>query len=267
MFGDESGTMPLADHDRPFVVAAVAGFSLVSTVAPGTHSPRWLVNEIVRNDLIPFIAYIRPRPGYAHAVTGKLVKMDVMARMRRLVTGRHEFLPVNGLPFRNMLWTHCSIQAMAQAVTSAVFSAPVTRIEVVLDRKTLAPETRSMLVSQCREMPVQLAASIARVRPRNPAKADGYLANLQLTPDQVTVQWSDDPGVNGSSPGLRLAHCLARLYLAQLLRARFPSLPEMLADAKFPECARDITAIVTRSLTPDAISTWERVTGLREPQT
>ena len=265
VYADECGGIPLDDADEPFVGAAVSATQPVT----GTTSLRFdvglLLRHMARSGASPFLAHVKPFPGYGQQVTSKLSKMDTMARARRLTTGVHAYSPPGGIALRHVLWIHCVSQAVGMAFTRRAFQVPISRLVVTFDRLTLVPESRCLVIDECRKIPERLLAIANENHSSAPRQLDGLIGNLQVGPADVVIQWSDDPSASGTEDGLHLADRLAWHYQKHLQKPTTPSFLDLLAQAGHTGITHDVTPLVIAPLERGSIETWKRDTGLPEP--
>jgi hypothetical protein len=266
VYADECGTMPIDDHGDPFVGATVSALQPISGVRGLRFGRVQLLAQMTRNAATPFLAHVQPFSGYGQQMAAKFGKMDTMARARRLVRRTHEYLPRGGIAVRNMVWGHCVTQAVAQAFATYAFRAPISRLEVTFDQKTLAPENRRMVIDKCREIPQRARDSAEKFRALNERQVDDFLSNVQVAQSDVVIQWSDEPGAAGTEDGLLLADRLAWHYQKHLLRPTTPSFTELLAQAGHTGITIDVTPLLLAPIDRESIDKWKRDTGLPEPE-
>jgi hypothetical protein len=269
VYVDECGLPPLDDHDKPYVAAAASALQPVSDTRSLRFDVDLLLGHMARNHATAFLAHVSPFPGYGQRVAAKFGKMDTMAKARKLVTGVHEYLPAGGLRVRNTLYSHCISQAVGQALTKHAFRGAIERLVVTFDQMTLAPENRRMVIDECRKVPRRLAdvaASYRTVDHRHVEQLEGLLNNLQITPTDIVIQWSDEPGAAGTADGLHLADRLAWHYRKHLEKPTNPtSFLDHLSGAGHTDITFDVTPVVVTPIDRDSIDRWERDTGLPEP--
>ena len=265
IYADECGGIPLDDSSEPFVGAAVSAIQPITGALALRFDVPLLVRHLARTSAAPFLAHVKPFPGYGAQVSAKFDKMDTMARARKLVTGVHEYLPSGGVAVRNNIWVHCVTQAVGQALVMHSFRGPIDRVVVTFDQKTLAPESRRMVIDKCREIPQRITESAAKFHALNPRQVESVLSNVQVAPDDMVIQWSDEPGTTGTEDGLHLADRLAWHYQKHLQSPTQPSFLDALAQAGHKDITYDVTQIMIRPIDRDSIETWKRDTGLPEP--
>lgn len=265
IFGDESGNLPLREEDGVFVGATVATQSPLEKIEERNRNPRWLVQKLQEYSAHPFVAYIRPVPGYGAAVKSKLEKMDIMARSKRLLYGEHPYLPQGGIALRNFVWMHCIFQAITQSFAWSIIGGPIDALRIILHQKTLAPENRQLLVDVVKRSPASAREILARARKLYGNMADRYLSNMRVDPSRISVSWSNDPGTSGAQPGLLLADRLAWHYRRDLVGLNKTRIDDEMTKAGFERFAMDITKIVTAPINRRSIENWKWATGLPEP--
>lgn len=263
IYGDESGTMPASDRDAPFVAALLVARNAIAEVGRRSRSVNWLVCTIRALELRPSIAYVKPRPGFAKTWAAKTDLMDTMARARRLVTGRHDYLPQAGIPRRNHVWIRATQQALLQSTLSSLFVGPVVEVTLVLDRKTMANETERFMRDRVDALIPLVKDQLLRLRSAHPkyaAQIDRYHENLQTT--CIKFEW----GSPEKQAGLWLSHHLARLTHRELMGQNKKSLFDALTRDGHRHFCRDVTDSLLRPVTDEAIERWKRDTGLPVPK-
>jgi hypothetical protein len=81
IFGDESGTMPVNDDDKPLVAATVTFLDKTPAAVRGSDEDETLISIFKDLNVIPFAATVKPFPGYGKVLKGKHDKIQVMARV------------------------------------------------------------------------------------------------------------------------------------------------------------------------------------------
>ena len=137
IFGDESGTMPVADGDGPFCTAAIAtlGPPPVLNDRSGHRIDVFLACTTAL--CVPQVAFVRPSQGYGQQLRAKTSKMSTMARASRLVTGSHEYVPDRGYSARNLVWIRSMAIGLARVVVRMTDPQSIDSVVVALDRKGL----------------------------------------------------------------------------------------------------------------------------------
>jgi len=119
VFGDESGTMPVADLDDVFVAAAVAitDPSVLTALPLRRSNPEFTAKLLVRADALLSCAYVLPCPGYGAALTRRIEQLSMLALSTERMTGeKRAFVPPGGLRAPNAVW----MVAMKAAVLGAI---------------------------------------------------------------------------------------------------------------------------------------------------
>ncbi|MDE2059132.1 MAG: hypothetical protein KGL31_04470 [candidate division NC10 bacterium] len=255
--------MPASDGDAPFVAALLVSRNTIAEVGRRSRSVNWLVCSIRALELRPSIAYVKPRPGFAKTWAAKTDLMDTMARARRLVTGRHDYLPQAGMPRRNHVWIRATQQALLQSTLSSLFVGPVVEVTLVLDRKTMADETERFMRDRVDALIPLVKDQLLRLRsahPEHAAQIDGYYENLQAT--CIKFEW----GSPEKQAGLWLSHHLAWLTHRELMGQNKKSLFDALTLDGHRHFCRDVTDNLLQPITDEAIENWKRATGLPVPK-
>ncbi len=265
IYAEECGTMPLDDSGQPFVGAAVAAPQPISGTLDLRFDVPRLIRYLAKNSASPFLAHVKPFPGYGAHVSAKFAKMDTMAKERRRVTGIHEYLPADGVAIRNNIWVHCVTQAAGQALARHAFRDPIDRVVLTFDQKSLAPESRRMVIDECRKIPQRIRETAAKYLPLKPYQVASVLGNVRVAPADMVIQWSDEPGAAGTEDGLHLADRLAWHYQKHLQKPTQPTFLDALEQAGHKDITYDVTPAVISPIDRESIEKWKRDTGLPEP--
>lgn len=270
IFGDESGTMPVDDADKPFVAATVAVLDNPPVIVPGSDDDEKMVEIFTSLSIIPFAAIVTPYPGYGRALKAKYDKIQTMARATRLVTrARASYLDEKmlkeGFDLRNTIWGHAMVQSVARAVLNTVFTISVNAVEVILDRKTMTQSIRQFfkefIVNGLGEGTRQ---SLRSILPLNQTVISEWEGRVRFSSKTTGFRWSDESEELEKQFGLRLADRFARkVYQGRI--ARKPGIEERLKAAGFESFVEDITESVTR-IDPRLVEKFREITGLPEPQ-
>jgi hypothetical protein len=266
IYGDEAGTMPQSDNGDIFVAATVSVFGAPPIITePDGHIP-WFLNKLKDFKALPYVSYIKPVTGYGNDIKRKIEKMNVMARMTRLITGANRsYLTQEGVPLRNYVWLYCMKIAIGQALVGSIFRGEVEKIEVVLDQKTMATPTRTLFKNQVQITDHQLAGVLDQAKLIYPhQKISSIEARLRTVHNSISLLWSDEDTTSISKGGLHLAHYLASHFRKGLLGSDIPTIQKLLIDEGFNNIDLNITDQIT-SIDQRAINNWEKNTGLKEP--
>lgn len=265
IYGDEAGTMPLEDDGDIFVTATVSvlGEPPLINLPNGHHT--WLIDQFKALNVTPCIAFIKPISGYGKEIKIKLDKMNIMARMTRLITGSNaQYLTQEGIPLRNYIWVFCMGQAIGQGIVGAIVKEyNVDRIEIVLDQKTMPVPVRSLFKNQIQQISPLLGEILEQAKQINPQLAEKFKSRLRFSQDTISLCWSDEVNSSSSKGGLVLAHYLASHYRKGLIKPNNP-IKLRLSQSGFQNIDVDFTNKIT-SIDRRAIENWEAITGLREP--
>ena len=270
IFGDESGTMPINDTDKPFVAATVSVLGDPPVLIPGSEDDEKMAEIFANLNIVPFAAVVKPYPGYGKDLNEKYDKINVMARATRLITGASaSYLDDRelreGFDLRNTVWAHAMVQAISNAVLSTLFTNPVEAVRVILDQKTMTPSMRQffreVIVHRLGEGTKQFLRSF---RPTNPAVVSAWEDRVQFSSKTTMFSWSDESDELQQQFGLRLADRFARkIYRAQI--AGRPGIVALLEAAGFENFVNDISGLVTR-LDERLVNNFKKKTGLPEPK-
>jgi hypothetical protein len=270
IFGDESGTMPINDGDKPFVTATIAVLDNPPVLVRGSNDDKKMVEIFSSLSIIPFAAIVSPYAGYGRVLKTKYDKIQVMARATRLVTGAKvpyldEKTLKEGFDLRNTVWANAMVQSVANAVINTLFRNPIDAVQVILDRKTMTPSMRQffkeIVVKRIGEGTKQFLRSIL---PLNPTIVSEWEDRVRFSSETTAFTWSDESEELEKEFGLRLADRFARkIYQARITVN--PGIEEMLKAAGFEGFVRDITEVVTR-FDERLVENFRKVTGLPEPK-
>ena len=270
IFGDESGTMPMDDADKPFVAATIAVLDNPPVLVRGSDDDEKMAEIFASLNIIPFAAIVKPYPGYGKVLKAKYDKINVMARATRLITGaRAPYLDDKtlreGFDLRNTVWVNAMVQAIANAVLNTLFTNSVDAVQVILDRKTMTPSMRQffkeMIVNRIGEGTKQFLRSFLTV---NPTVVSEWEDHVRFSSETTAFSWSDESEELEKQFGLRLADRFARkVYQAQITRQ--PGIEAILAAAGFEGFVSDISELVTR-LDERLVDNFIKKTGLPEPK-
>ena len=271
IFGDESGTMPTKDSDKPFVTATVAFFEKTPHAIPGSDEDEKLVKILRESNAIPFLAIVKPFPGYGNSLKSKYDKMLVMARAKRLLNGSEvPDLDKDGINLRNEVWDHAMVQSILHAIRCAMYGGSIDSVRILLDERTMTKLRRELFT----QMIYQLGSNIreylerlkkARFRRDDQEIISKHVGRIKFSALSTTLHWSDDSARFRSQFALKLADRLARKMYRQLLNTSLIGIEHSLRNAGFEDFLHDITHLVTSPLSQKAIGAWKRDTGLPEP--
>lgn len=266
IFGDESGTMPINDTDKPFVAATVAVLDNPPVLIPGSDDDSKMVEIFSNLNIIPYITVVKPFPGYGNTLKAKHGKMQVMARATRLVNGANaRYLNENGFDIRNWIWCHAMGQGIANAVLHTVSTSSIDVVRVLLDRKTMSPSMRVFF----KEMVVNHVGNwtkefVAKYRMAYPSEVSLWEDRARFSSKSVILNWSDESKELEKQFGLKLADRLARkIYQAQMTGQ--PGIESMFKAAGFDNIVIDISKLVIR-LDRRVVDNFKRNTRLPEPR-
>lgn len=270
IFGDESGTMPIDDLDKPFVAATVSVLGDPPVLVRGSDDDQKMAEIFAKLNIVPFAAVVKPYPGYGNDLNAKYDKINVMARATRLTTGASApYLDDRelreGFDLRNTVWAHAMVQAISNAVLSTLFTNPVEAVRVILDQKTMTPSMRQffreVIVHRIGEGTKQF---LRNFRPANSTVVLEWEDRVQFSSKTTMFSWSDESDVLEQQFGLRLADRFARkIYQAQI--ADRPGIVAILEAAGFEDFVNDISGLVTR-LDARLVNNFKKKTGLPEPK-
>lgn len=275
VYGDESGTMPITDDDEVFLAAACAVPDGVPEGLPLRRSrPRQLAAHLQDAGAAPMVAYIRPGPGYSATLSGKLDRMNTMARATRLRTGANTgFVPDQGLEPRNMAWTYATLMAVATSGLLLVLRTGEVPegLDIYLDEKTLPDPLRNLARTTAKRVGATTARGARKLaRAQSASQRDLLMAfadALDLAQTEIRISWSDEPNFAGSTEGLMLADSLAHHAYRELKKSGArPAIGAALQNAGYDRWQLDATPNVLRDLDRDGVRRWEGATGLPAPR-
>jgi hypothetical protein len=267
IYGDESGTMPLDDNGDVFVTATVSILGDHPSINEPNGHLRWLIDQLKELHAIPFIAFIKPTPGYGNRIKQKLDKTNTMARMTRLMTGANsQYLTQEGIPLRNHIWNHCMSLSIAMATfNGGIIREHIDKVDILLDQKPMRDPSTNLLKNLIQKAPPTLWEVLQQAKLRfDPQQVKKFESRLKFSQD-ISLAWSDEIHNPSSKGGLDLAHYLANHYHKGLKKSNNPAIRLLLSQSGFQNVDIDLTDRIT-SIDPRAIKNWEINTGLREPK-
>jgi len=246
LFGDESGTMPLHDDDKPFVAASVSVLD---------KNEKRLFEALQELSAVPFAAIVQPFPGFGKMIKTKFDKMDVMARAVRIATGAPEPKKLND---RDIVWGHAMGQAIIHAVRVSTSTTPIDELQILLDQKSMKPNERALFREAIKGyMLMTIPAILKELRPE-------WASRLRFSDRTISIHWSDESDEFESEFGLKLADRLSRkIYRLQVDNAT--DVKSVLKNAGFEDAVIDVAQVVT-SLDHRIVDNLKRITGLPEPR-
>ena len=259
--------MPTLDTDPIFVTGSVSNLGDLAVSDRG-QSLKWLTKTMPTVNPGPFVVYIAPRSGYAERLTKRIELLDVMARVTKLLRSEHKYLPASGIAVRNLVWSECMTQVIVNALVSALPLGRIDKVEILLDEKTLAPETRQLLVDQVRASHQTLRSIALGIGETNPQAAQILQRRLAFNKEDITIHWSDEIKlIDEARFGLHLADRLATLARRSVQRRKREAFESRFAYSPVTRTGifLDATDLVARPLHDDAVARWSRNTGLSPP--
>jgi len=250
LFGDESGTMPLHDDDKPFVAASVT----VLDKKPVKVEKR-LFEVLQELSAVPFAAIVQPFPGFGNMIKTKFDKMDVMARAVRIVTGAPEPKKLND---RDIVWAHAMGQAIIHAVRVSTLTTPIEELQILLDQKSMKPHERSLFKEAIK------GYMLSTIRMILEGVSPEWESRLRFTAGTTSIHWSDESAEFEGEFGLKLADRLSR-KIYRLQTDNSTGVRSVLANAGFEDSVIDVTQVLTR-LDQRVVDNFRRITGLPEPR-
>ncbi len=267
IYGDEAGTMPLDDNGDVFVTATVSILGDHPSINNPNGHLQWLIDQLKTLQAIPFVAFIKPIPGYGDRIKQKLGKINIMARMTRLMTGANsQYLTQEGIPLRNHIWNHCMSLSIALATfNGGIIREHIDKVDILLDQKTMLDPSRNLFKNVVQKAPRTLWEVLEQAKRINPQQVNKFESRLKFSQDTISLAWTDEIDNSSSRGGLHLAHYLASHYHKGLKRSNNPAIKLLLSQSGFQNTDMELTDRIT-SIDPRAIKDWEINTGLREPE-
>ncbi len=262
--------MPLNHADKPFVSATITGLDKLPIVIKGSDDDNQMVQIFNQLNIIPHVAIVKPYPGYGKLLKNKYDKIHTMARATRLITGEKmqhldEKTLRYGFDLRNIVWGHAMLQTIASSVMSSLYTNPVDKIEVVLDRKTMKSSMRNLF----KEMIINgigngIKQFLSTIRKLNPSKIYELEKRAEFSSKTTILRWSDESESLEKSFGLRLADRFSRkIYKSQTTNQA--GIEELLKNAGYTDFIYDISELLTH-IDNRLIDNFKRNTGLPEPK-
>jgi len=259
--------MPTEDNDKPFVAAIVAFFEKTPPAICGSDKDDKLVEILRESNAIPFLAIVKPFPGYGSSLKSKYDKMLVMAHAKRLLDGSTvPYIDKDRINLRNQVWDHTMLQGILHVVTCAMYSGSIDSVQILLDEKTMTTARRKIFTDMITSLGANLKVYLERLGQDGGEDMSQHVDRIEFSALSTAVHWSDDSDEFRSEFALKLADRLARKMYRQLLNTSQTGIEHSLRNAGFEDFLHDITHVVTRPLSQRAIDAWKRDTGLPEPR-
>lgn len=267
LYADESGTMPQRDTDAPFVTATVSFFGDQPDLMHVTRHRSEIISRLFSLNAIPFVAFVKPFPGYEDSINLKLSKINIMARVTRLLTRANtQYLDEHGIGLRNYIWIYAMQQAIGNTVGVAMRKDSIDALQILMDQKTLPVPTRTLFTEQVLAKSEQVRDVLARLKTLSPNRISLYENNIRFTRNSTSLHWSDEMEVLDKDSRLKLSDKLARIAYRNIRDGHLDELTESLAKAGFPDSVMNLTEIIMSPLKSRLVAAWERTTGLKEPR-
>lgn len=270
IYGDESGTMPLNDGDKPFIAATVSCLDNPPMLIEGSNNNEKLVAILKNLNATPSAMVVKPYPGYSNAIKTKYSKMQIMARATRLVTGANaNYLDrktlTNGFEPRNMIWCHAMLTSIGYAVLNTAFNSTINEVRIILDQKTMRPSMRTFFKEMVvQQMGVGTSEYLSTLLHMNSSVIGLWKSRVRFSAESTYLNWNDECAEFKNEFGLRLADRLSRkIYQSQ--STGDSGIETLLKDAGHADCIVDLSRIVTR-LDKRVIENFKEKTGLPEPK-
>jgi hypothetical protein len=151
------------------------------------------------------LCYVRPYVGFIPAFKEKLALLEEMVRAAKSAEGYHPYMSDDTLSARNMEWGHCIRIAILFALAGALVKGPVSLVDAIVDRKTMAADTKRYFDDQADQLPFHMHHLRS-------------LPSLRMVgmPTTIRVRLSDDPTAPRAKGGLRLVDIISRHALREL---------------------------------------------------
>ncbi len=267
LYADESGTMPQRDTDAPFITATV---SFLGDKPDSTHVIRQkseILSRLVLLNAIPFVAFVKPIPGYGKSINSKLDKINTMARVTRLFNRANtQYLDKQGIGLRNYIWIHAMKQAIGNTVRVAMRKDSIDSLQILMDQKALPAPTRTLFTEQVLAISEQARDVLVRLKPLSPNTISLYESHICFTNNSTSLRWSDEIDVLDKDSRLKLSDKLARKAYREIRDGNLDEFTENLTKAGFPDSVLNLTKIIMGPLNSKSVVAWERITGLKEPR-
>jgi hypothetical protein len=203
VYGDESGIMPINDDGDLFVYACIAIPGNITIAKRDIGKIDHITDYLRSINGTPFIGIIQPYAGYGNALISKIAKMDVMARITRILTKANaQYIPKEGIANRNWIWISCAQLTVSAAIRNSLYRTSVNYVKVVMDEKSLQSEFRYLMRTTIRNLP-NVVRDIAHDNPGAYSTEVVINSNMLFSGKDINVSWSDEriseDDVNGLS--------------------------------------------------------------------
>lgn len=188
-----------------------------------------------------------------------------MTRTRALLERKAVWAWAPGMPIRNFIWAQATLNAIAQPLIRQQSVHALAEVTIVLDRKTLAPETRELFRFAARQLPVGVNEVLMNLPRLSQTLRVRIRDRFALAPTRVRVQWSDECDATKVESGLTIAHHFARHFRRHLLGLDKGEFKKALLAEGFEKTWMDFTPVMMRPMSRAFVRHWRAVTGLPEP--
>ena len=266
LFGDESGTMPKTKNDGPFVTSFVSYVGDNIERCQIDFHRKDFIQSLAKNDILPMITFVRPGENYFHVLKNKMTKINLMARMTRLITGNNaDYLTNIGFPTANFIWIFAMSEAISLSIYKNITIHKIDEIKIFLDQKTLAGPTRKFFLSNIYKIPTLMKNTLLKFYDVNPKYIENAFSNINFSNESISIHWSNELNKDQFKNGFLTAHHLAKYSFTSIRRWGIEFLEKKLRNAGFNNSMRDVTALLTAPINDKAIEVWKKNTGLPEP--
>ena len=251
IFGDESGTMPLKDSDKPFVTATISVLDQRPELIEGSNNNKKLVEILKHIKATPTAMVVKPYPGYSKAIKEKYNKLNTMARATRLLTGANaDYLDqktlTTGLDSRNSIWCQAMFTAIGRAILNTVNTSAICTVRIILDQKTMRPSMRAFFKDiLIQQLCVGTKKYLLNFHHSDSSGNDFLKSRVCFSAESTFFSWSDENEDLEKEFGLRLADRLSRkIYQSQ--DSKNHEIETLLNQAGYDDCVVDFTKEVAQ---------------------
>lgn len=265
IFGDESGTMPVKDSDDIFVTSSISVFNSYPSFDNKNFHREWVINFIKEKHMFPAISYVLPRKGYSKNLKDKYDKINIMARMTRLMTGANkQYLTKDCIPLRNHIWLFCTLQSINNTIINSLIKNKIFEINVFLDQKSLAYASKNLFIRMLQRKLKLYKKSLLKFKDQHPEFIKILIDRFIDASNSIYLFWSNEENTKNAKGGLLLAHYLASYYKKDFNKHK--TIQNLLKQYGFKNADNDVTDLLLIPPNQQALDTWQRNTGLKPPK-
>lgn len=269
IFGDESGTMPIKDSDKPFVACTVAFLGKLPDTIQSFDADNKIADILKKTNGIPFAAVVNPFPGYHQNLMTKYNTIETMARAKCLLDGSNiQYPDRDGFNLSNEVWDSAMSQTIPHAVMHTVLGGCIIDdMRIIFDEKSMSKRRRNLFEQSIHKIGTYLKEYLETFEQKYPPNEVCVYKNcIRFSAESISVHWSNDANLLNCESGLKLVHRFAQKMYRQLVKEDQTGFEANLRNAGFKDVVLDITKLIIRPLNKNIIDDWKIDTGLPEPK-